>query len=411
MDVNISWRYSERQNEADEAEEPILLYGGAKGGGKSFWLCRWAVRELMLFKGNRGFLGRKRSVDFTNTTLETFKKAVDNNLFRINEQKKKIFFPCFDGVIDYGGLDNTEEVEKFNSAEYGFVGIDQAEEIDRDAFAMLRGTLRHKLKHGSLPSYKMRMTANPAQCWLKDDFILAQKPGHRFVKALPTDNPFLAKGYIDNLKAAFEYRPELLNAYLYGSWDDLAGGNLVCQVSWVNDAKNIQVYGPVNKCVVVCDVARFGDDETVIYVIQQKNVAEVIDVEILSHKTLMDTAGRLIAKRRQFGASQIAVDGIGVGAGVVDALNEAREPLISFSISRPLYHYFTNVIGPFLGVGKAFWDDENSRAWKRIKRMILDGDKLRIAKFAKDIEKKLMNESGKSITCIPCGTTTTVGKE
>lgn len=91
--------------------------------------------------------------------------------------------------------------------------------------------------------------------------------------------------------------------------------------------------------------------------------------------------------------------------------SENKEFLISFSISRPLYHYFTNVIGPFLGVGKAFWDDENSRAWKRIKRMILDGDKLRIAKFARDIEKKLMKESGKSIVCIPCGTTTMVGKE
>src|SRR3990172_12512629 len=110
--ITLDWRRSKRQEDAEKAEESVVLYGGAKGGGKSFWLCRWAVRELMLFKGNRGFLGRKRSVDFTNTTLETFKKAVDNNLFRINEQKKKIFFPCFDGVIDYGGPDKKEGGEK-----------------------------------------------------------------------------------------------------------------------------------------------------------------------------------------------------------------------------------------------------------------------------------------------------------
>lgn len=326
--ISLDWQSSERQAQATNCPAQFLMYGGAKGGGKSFWLCRWAVRKLGQFKGNKGFLGRKRSVDFNNTTLETFRKAIDGRLYKINEQKKKIYFPHFEGVIDYGGMDDQDSINKFNSAEYGFIGIDQAEEVSRDDFSMLRGTLRHKLKNGAEPDYQVRLTANPAQCWLKEDFIVNPKQGYTFIKALPTDNPFLAKDYINNLKEAFKHRPELLQAYLYGSWDDLSGHDLVCQYSWVEGAKNVDVHGPARKRIVVCDPAHFGDDTTVIYVMEERSAIEVIDKEVVHHKSTMDTAGRLAAKRKQWSANLIGVDAIGIGAGIVDALNELGEPVL-----------------------------------------------------------------------------------
>ena len=316
------------------APEQFVMYGGAKGGGKSFWLCRWATKKLGQFKGNKGFLGRKRSVDFNNTTLETFRKAIDPRLWKINEQKKKIYFPCFDGVIDYGGMDDQDSINKFNSAEYGFIGIDQAEEVSRDDFSMLRGTLRHKLKNGAEPDYHVRLTANPAQCWLKEDFITNPKPGYRFIKALPSDNPFLAKDYIQNLKDAFQHRPELLQAYLYGSWDDLSGHDLVCQYSWIEQAKLVSPIGNVRKRIVVCDPSRFGDDETVAYVMEESSAAYIAHEEIVNHKSLMDTAGRLAAMRKNYGANMIGVDGIGIGAGIVDSLRELGEPVYDIVSSR-----------------------------------------------------------------------------
>lgn len=327
--MDLRWTFSEKQDEADEAPEQFVLYGGAKGGGKSFWLVRWVVKKCMEFPGNKGFLGRKRGVDLNNTTLETFKKAVPPELYRINEQKKKIYFPTLGAIVDYGGLDDPGGVEKFNSAEYGFLAIDQAEEIDRHQFGMLRGTLRHKLPNGQEPDYQVRLTANPAQCWLKEDFILNPKPGHRFIKALPSDNPFLAKGYIENLRQGFEHRPDLLQAYLYGSWDELAGSDICIQASWVEKAKDLDVFGAVTKRVVACDPARFGDDETVIYVMEKSNVVNVIHTEILAHKSLMDTAGRLVAIRKKFDASVIALDAIGIGAGIYDSLNELGESVQS----------------------------------------------------------------------------------
>lgn len=324
---------SDRQNEASEAAEQFVLYGGAKGGGKSWWLCQWAL-ENALIKGNRGFLGRKRGVDFNNTTLETWKKSIPANFYKINEQKKRITLPAWNSYIDYGGLDSEEDVQKFNSAEYGFIGIDQAEEIGRDVFAMLRGTLRHRLPGGAEPNYHVRLTANPAQCWLKDAFLKNLEPGFRFIKALPSDNPFLAEGYIKNLKEAFKHRPELLEAYLYGSWDELAGSDIVVQSSWVEAAQKVVPHGKAIKKIVVCDPARMGDDETVIYVMEQRSAIEVVHSEVLNHKTLMDTAGRLQARRKEHGANLIVIDSIGIGAGIYDRLLELDEPVMQFVSSR-----------------------------------------------------------------------------
>jgi hypothetical protein len=225
-----------------------------------------------------------------------------------------------------------------NSAEYGNIAVDQAEEIEKDSFAMLRGTLRHiaKTPDGRKfnPDYQVMMSANPAQCWLKDDFINNPKDGFCYIKALPTDNPYLPKTYVTNLAEAFKHRPQLLAAYLHGSWDDLAGHDICIQPSWVEKAVQRPVSGRVIKRIVVNDPARYGDDENVIYVMEQTDkCAYIIEEVILEHKSTMDTAGRLAALRKKHEAQIIAVDVIGIGSGVVDALYDLKEPVLAINSS------------------------------------------------------------------------------
>ena len=76
-----------------------------------------------------GFMGRKRGIDFSNTTLETWKRFIPESAYVIKGKPAEIVI--YDRVkIMTGGLDNSEVVNKFNSAEYGFYFIDQAEEVD-----------------------------------------------------------------------------------------------------------------------------------------------------------------------------------------------------------------------------------------------------------------------------------------
>ncbi len=71
------------------------------------------------------------------------------------------------------------------------------------------------------------------------------------------------------------------------------------------------------------DVARFGRDQTVIYVVQG---GRVLRVESFSGQDLMRTTGRVLALAREFriSDSRIAIDDTGVGGGVVDRLREQR---------------------------------------------------------------------------------------
>ncbi|MFI1194069.1 hypothetical protein ACH4T9_12540 [Micromonospora sp. NPDC020750] len=67
------------------------------------------------------------------------------------------------------------------------------------------------------------------------------------------------------------------------------------------------------------DVARFGSDRTVIY-LRRGPVARMIGE--YSKQPTTETTGRVVAAKKETGADEIRVDGVGVGAGVVDQLTE-----------------------------------------------------------------------------------------
>lgn len=325
-------RLSPRQGVAWEAlQDPAvseLLFGGAKGGGKSVFLVFWMFLEcyalakrffptVPTFPVVVGWMGRKQSVDFSNTTLETWKRFIPPEFYTLSEGNKEIII-AERVKIDYGGLDRREDVHKFNSAEYARVAIDQAEETLIDDISVLRGSLRLIIKGEKIPA-KVLWTANPGQCWLKNDFIISPKPGLKFVKSLPGDNPYLGEEYVKQLKHSFSHRPELLEAYLYGSWDAFEGADQIIKSVWVREAVGRRCEErryPIK--VITCDPARFGDDETVIYYLEDGAIKDEV---IYGQKDTMYTAGRLAVMAREKEAL-VVVDAIGVGGGVVDRLGE-----------------------------------------------------------------------------------------
>lgn len=89
---------------------------------------------------------------------------------------------------------------------------------------------------------------------------------------------------------------------------------------------------PDRRAVIGVDVARFGSDETVISVRQERNVA-IHDVYHGQDTT--QTAGEVIRAYRQFGetpgSAYIVVDDDGVGGGVTDQVRAAGIPVTAFN--------------------------------------------------------------------------------
>lgn len=337
-DQLIKFTFTRKQGEAfralesDSVEE--LLYGGAKGGAKSYFGCMWcyiqAKRIIQKFKLEQqkypivvGFMGRKQSVDFTSTTLETWKRVIPADAYRLKQQEKLIVIDET-VAIKYGGLDDSDTVKKFNSAEYAFYFIDQAEECSEQDVGLLRGTLRLKI-NGEHVWGKGLLTANPAICWLKSAFITTPQPNTMFIRALPSDNPFLPESYTATLRKAFAFRPELLNAYLYGSWDDLEGAFVVIRGRDVEACVNNDQWDKtIIKRVTVADIAgeSEGGDETVIYDLEN---TKIVNSEIYTHRSLMDTVGRIQSHAKANKSNLIELDQIGIGAGVCSRLQQIYE--------------------------------------------------------------------------------------
>src|SRR6056297_763347 len=324
----VAWNVLAR----DDIKE--VLYGGAKGGGKSVFGCLWCfekaveiIRKCNITERKHpipiGFMGRKRGIDFTNTTLETWKRFIPEELYEIKGKPAEIIIANRVKILT-GGLDNGDVINKFNSAEYAFFFIDQAEEVSAEQIGELRATFRLIINDKKIAGKRL-FTANPAPSFLKDEFILNPTPNRLFVQALPTDNHHLGNEYIEVLKDSFKNRPELLKAYLEGSWDSLGGFNQVIKDSWISNAAKITLYPATKKKLITCDPARYGNDETVIYYMEN---TEIKEAEIYGQKSLMHTANVLHTMSHKYGDCLIAVDVCGIGGGIVDRLIEMGDNVL-----------------------------------------------------------------------------------
>ena len=266
--------FSRRQTEAlaalDDPGVSEVGFGGAKSGGKSIfgclWMCYDALRIIAEHKLQRctnplliGWMGRKRSVDFRDTTLETWKQIIPAELYQIKDQAQEIIIA---GAvkIGFGGLDNTDAVQKFQSAQLCRIFLDQAEETSLDDVGALRASTDRPIANvGTIPG-KMLFTFNPAPGWVWDQFVLSPGPRQRFVQALVSDNPWVnQKRYVERLKESFGHRPELLKAYLEGVLVD-AGSATLIRMDWVRDATTKRFYPEKPTKFYVADIARFGDE-------------------------------------------------------------------------------------------------------------------------------------------------------
>ena len=324
-----------KQKQIDE-----LLYGGAKGGGKSVFGCYWSYLKAYeiaqrFFADKKpahplpvGFMGRKVGKDFKDTTLGTWKRFIPAERYRIVGKPAEIIIEDRVKLLT-GGLDRSEDIQKFNSAELAFFFIDQAEETTIDDIMALRASLRLTIDGKEL-DYKGLFTANPRACWLKDEFILNPTKHRKFVQALPGDNPLLPKKYVETLREAFKHRPELLQAYLFGDWDSFEGPEQIIKDAWLRAAKESIASERIHKIFIVCDTARFGDDECVIDLMNNAEIEKQIILPYCDHDEI---TGRIAVLSAQNDDCTIVVESVGsdIGAAVITDLRKMKKHVIEYT--------------------------------------------------------------------------------
>jgi hypothetical protein len=101
-------------------------------------------------------------------------------------------------------------------------------------------------------------------------------------------------------------------------------------LDWIEKASMREVPETAKATDIGVDVARFGDDDSVIAVAKGRRI---LPLEARHGQDTMATVGWVKAKRREIGARKIYVDAIGLGAGVVDRLKEQGEPVHGINVA------------------------------------------------------------------------------
>lgn len=236
--INLSdlLNFSEKQKEASKAvkEHRYILYGGAMGGGKSYWL-RWMLVRLLVKWAKEGH----RNVE-VGLFCENYPALEDRQLSKVGKEFPEwlgsyhghhaLHGRCFILSEEYGGgiikFRNLDDPSKYQSAEFAAIAVDELTKNTEDVFE----DLRNRLRWPGITNVRFLTATNPGgighawvkKRWLDRQFEEEEQEPDEFIyiKAKAEDNPYIDKSYLKQLESL---PPEKRRAFLEGDWDIFKG--------------------------------------------------------------------------------------------------------------------------------------------------------------------------------------------
>jgi hypothetical protein len=224
--------FTPKQWEATRAADAhrFVLFGGARGPGKSYWL-RWNQVRYQLKMAATGFRGLR-----TGLFCEDYPSLTDRQISKISTE-----FPAWLGTIkdtrkdglgfyfrpQYGGgiiaLRNLDDPAKFKSSEFAMISVD---ELTQNKYASTFNILRGSLRWPGIDDPKFNAASNPdgpgqvwvRELWIEKKFLPEMAPLKNefvFIPGLANDNPHLPASYWQELSTLPD---RLRRAWRDGDW-------------------------------------------------------------------------------------------------------------------------------------------------------------------------------------------------
>jgi len=217
--------------------EDVVLYGGAKGGGKSDALLGEALRQVD--KPNYHGLLIRRTFPQLQDLIDRAHKLYPRLGGKWLGDLHRYTFKS-GAFIAFGHCNSEVDKERYQGSEYGFIGFDQLEQFTEGQFNFI--TAQNRSSDPSIKCY-VRATANPGSVghwWIKRRFIDGKTPGvtykekfefvggrkitrtYCYLPATIYDNPILLNAqptYLANLMSLPDVEKR---AYLDGDWNSFA---------------------------------------------------------------------------------------------------------------------------------------------------------------------------------------------
>jgi hypothetical protein len=239
--------------------------------------------------------------------------------FHKGDQEKERWF----AVARTANKDKPEGLQGFH-ADYVLRIVDEASAVDDSV---------HETMEGNTGIYETKefLAGNPTRNDgnFFDAFYKARGLYKTFTWSC-LDSPIAPKKFIDKIVARYGvdsqvYVIRVLGKHFLGEGDSYIPYHLAYEATY-RDVP-LDKTAPI---VMGVDVARYGDDDTVI-AIRQGDI--FFPLHVFSKKSTMETVGHIRILARHFKPAQIFVDEIGLGAGVKDRLEELGYPVTGVNVA------------------------------------------------------------------------------
>jgi PBSX family phage terminase large subunit len=218
MEVNLFSARTEPQARAFEDISPMLLHDGGWFSGKTHVVAAKGMLLGLLYPGNCiGFVRRKR-VDLEATLWKWFVDKVLPPELVTEHNDQKLYRKIRNGSEFFGaGLDSNGEVNKLASREYGFIGVEEATEIQEDDFDE---KLLRCMRLPTVPFRQLMLVCNPQGPghFLYQRFVVKKFDNYKRIQATILPNvPPNYQAILDQMTGVFRLR------YVLGEWASFEG--------------------------------------------------------------------------------------------------------------------------------------------------------------------------------------------
>ena len=325
-----------------------ILYGGAKGSGKSYLGCVWVLYMCITYPGIRALIGRTVLTQLRVTTIKTlldlFKDCgIKPEHYNYNQQSNELRFSNGSEIVfrDLSYNPSDQNYDSLGGLELTIAFIDEVAQVSRQAYDVVRSLLRYKINEYKLTP-KLFMSCNPSQSWLKQEFYLPHiqgtlDPNKVFIQALPTDNPNLPQSYLNILKSL---PPKQMKRLYLGDWNYEGEQDNLFDFDLISESFFKLPPNPEDKKYMSVDVARYGDDRSTVIIFVGMVVVEIHVFKKLNTVDLSNEILGLIQKHN-IERNKVIIDSDGVGGGVADQI---RGSVNFVNNGRPLHEQnFSNL--------------------------------------------------------------------
>jgi hypothetical protein len=316
------------------ARFPALV--AAVGTGKTLGGIGRMMDQMESVPNNLGIVVRREFTDLKDSTIKDFELYTGLTV----GSDKNCTLPNGSLIMFRHG----DEINVLKNINAGAILMEQAEEFETDeAFTFLRDRLRRR--EAALRTLFLIANTN-GHNWIYKQWKVnrGKDPEFELYEATTFDNAHnLPSDYIADLKKMEKTHPEHFRRYVMNSWEDVDTIDVIIRPEWVRACGKTINIKPLRK-VISIDVARYGDDSTTYYAIENTGDRyRITNKWERSKESTMETVGWAVKYGREVGIDSYAVDEIGVGAGVFDRLDELEKEVFAINSSEkssdPLKYY------------------------------------------------------------------------